>query len=273
VGKPSIFSKEYEKKMKNRRRNSIIISLAILLVISALIIKVIYNPIDYGNIKGNIQAWIDSDNNSNTKQIEVKKEGKSLDEEIINNEIVKEEPEKPLEKFVDITLDSGTIVKAIYVDDNNGEEIFKTLDTTEKGVSFSISPSSKQMIVTDTNSVITLYNVDGTTKIISKDEYISTNGGIFTKEAAMQARPQYLWNANPKFISDEKIIFVTNRPYFGKTANKQYLWITDIQTGVDSVLWELAGENIEIGEKEEKGIKITIDGNSYYIDVYGNYVQ
>ena len=89
----------------------------------------------------------------------------------------------------------------------------------------------------------------------------------------MQAQPQYLWNANPKFISDEKIIFVTNRPYFGKSASNQYIWITDIQTSEDRVLWKLVGANIEIGEKEEKGMKITIDGKIYYMDLNGNYVQ
>ena len=129
------------------------------------------------------------------------------------------------------------------------------------------------MIVTDTNLVITLYNVDGTTKIISKDQYISSSGGVFTKEATMQANPEYLWNANPKFISEEKIIFVSNRPYFGKAVLKQYLWMTDIQTDADKVFWELAGANIDIGEKEEKGIKVTIDGKIYYMDVNGNYVQ
>jgi WD40 repeat protein len=273
VGKPSIFSKEYEKKMKKRRRNSIIISLVIVLVASALIIKVICNPIDYKNIKKNIQAWIDSDTTSNTEQIEVKKEEKSTDEEGIKKEVVKEEPQKTLEKSIDIVLISGNVAKAIYIDDNNGGKSFKTLDTTEKGVGFDISPSGKQMIVTDADSTITLYNVDGTIKIISKDKYVSTNGGVFTKEATMQAQPQYLWNVNPKFISDEKIIFVTNRPYFGMSANKQYLWITDIQTGVDSVLWELVGLNIEIGEKQEKGMRITIDGKSYYMDTSGNYVQ
>lgn len=246
-----------------------IISLAILLVISALAIKVVFNPIDYKNIKQNIQAWIDSDTTNDVGQTEVKKEEKSAN----NKEIVKEEPKKELEKSIDIALVSGNIAKAIYVDDNNGGRIFKTLDTTEKGVGFNISPTGKQMIVIDSNLVINLYNVDGTNKIISKDQYISTNGGVFTKEATMKAQPQYLWNVNPKFISDEKIIFITNRPYFGRSADKQYLWMTDIQTGADIVLWKLAGANIEIGEKEERGMKITIDGNTYYMDVNGNYVQ
>jgi hypothetical protein len=147
------------------------------------------------------------------------------------------------------------------------------LNTTDSGVSFNVSPSGKQMIVTDTNLVITLYNVDGTAKIISKEQYISSSGGVFTKEATMKETPQYLWNVTPRFISEENIIFVSNRPYFGNAVLKQYLWSTDIQTGEDKVFWNLAGASITIGEKEEKGLKITIDGKVYYMDVNGNFIQ
>lgn len=267
MGKPSIFSREYEKRMKKRRRNVIIISSTIILVISALIIKIVCNPIDYTNIKKNMQAWIDSDTTNVSEQTVKTKE------ETIDKEPVKEEVKKPLEESIDIKLVSGNIAKAIYANDNNGGKVFKTLNSTDSGVSYNISPSGKQMIVTDTNSVITLYNVDGTTKVVSKDQYISSGGGVFTKEATMQSNPQYLWNANPKFISEDKIIFVSNRPYFGNAVLKQYLWMTDIKTDSDKVFWESAGASIDIGEKEEKGMKITVDGNIYYMDINGNYVQ
>ena len=273
MGKPSIFSREYEKKMKKRRRNVMIISLAIVLAISALVIKVVCNPIDYMNIKQNIQAWIDSDTANISEQTEKTKEEETNQEETIDKEPAKEELQKPLEESIDITLVSGSIAKAIYINDNNGGKVFETLNTTDKGVSFNISPSGKQMIVTDTNFVITLYNVDGTTKVVSKDQYISSGGGVFTKEATMKSNPQYIWNANPKFISEEKIIFVSNRPYFGNKVLKQYLWMTDIKTNADTVFWESAGASIDIGEKEEKGTKITVDGNVNYIDLNGNYAR
>jgi len=38
-------------------------------------------------------------------------------------------------------------------------------------------------------------------------------------------------------------------------------------------LGKLVGENIDIGDKEEKGIRISIDGKNYYIDLNGNYVE
>ena len=269
MGKPSIFSKEYEKKMKRRKRNAIVIFFTIVLVISALTIKAVCNPIDYSNIKKNIQAWIDSDTTNISKQTEKTKEEITNKEKIIAEKSVKE----PLEESIDITLVSGSVAKAIYVDDNNGGKVFKSLNTTDIGVNFNISPSGKQMIVTDTNSVITLYNVDRTTKIISKDQYISSSGGVFKKDDTMQATPQYLWNVNPKFISEEKIIFVSNRPYFGNKVLKKYLWMTDIKTDADKVFWELSGASIDIGAKEEKGIKVTIDGKIYYMDINGDCVQ
>lgn len=49
--------------------------------------------------------------------------------------------------------------------------------------------------------------------------------------------------------------------------------MTDISNNEDKVIWDLAGANIEIGEKEEKGVKITVDGRVYFIDVNGNYIQ
>ena len=89
---------------------------------STLIVKVSYNPIDYTNIKKNIQAWIDSDATNNGKLKEV------TQKQVINKETVKEEPQKTLEKSIDVVLVSGNAAKAIYVDDNNGEKIFNLLD-------------------------------------------------------------------------------------------------------------------------------------------------
>ncbi|OOM76742.1 hypothetical protein [Clostridium sp. BL-8] len=269
MGKPSIFSREYEKRMKRRRRNIIVISLVILLVMFSISVKFITNPIDYANIKENIQAWIDSDDVNSANQTQAKEE--------INNKNTKEEvndePQKAAEESMDIQLVSGNVAKAIYINDESNGKTFKSLNNADSGVSFDISVSGKQMLVADTNSVITLYNVDGSSKVISKEQYVSTKGSVFTKEATMQAQPEYLWNANPKFISEDKIIFISNRPYFGTSAENKYLWITDIQTGEDKTLWDLSGRDIEIGEKEEKGIKVTIDGKIYYIDADGNYIQ
>ena len=49
--------------------------------------------------------------------------------------------------------------------------------------------------------------------------------------------------------------------------------MTDLQSGNDKIYWDLAAANIVIGSREEKGLKITVDGRDYFIAEDGNYVQ
>lgn len=270
MGKPSIFSKEYEKRMKKRRRNIAVVCFIILALIVSVSVKFTYNPINYASIKADIQAWIDSDTTLKSPESNLEDNNENIQEEYIKEE--NEEPEEPVKESININLISGKVATIVYIDEN-GEKKFTDLEDVDDGVTFDISPSGKQMIIADTDSTIVLYNIDGTNKVISKNEYVSSSGSVFTKEATLQSQPEYLWNANPKFISEEKVIFVTNRPYFGSAAVNKYLWITDIISEADTVLWDLKSPNIEIGEKEEKGIKVTVNGNIYYIDENGRYAQ
>lgn len=271
MGRPSIFSREYERKMKRRKRNIIFFSLIIFVLACAAMLKFIYNPVNFNNIRDSIQEWIDSDTTSNG---EIAKEDQIKEDETkdnYNNEEVVEE-NAPVEEYLNIPQSSGNTAQAVYIEEN-GEKIFTEVRNLDNGVSFDISPSKKQLIVCDVNSEITLYNIDGTNKIVSKDKYVSKSGGIFTKDSTLQSQPDYLWNSNPKFVSDQSIVFVTNRPYFGTLAVKQYLWMTDLQSGADKVYWDLAATSIVIGSREDKGLKITVDNREYFISQDGSYVQ
>ena len=277
MSKPSIFSKEYERKMKRRKRNTIAILVLIIVVVSAVAIKFTYAPIDFSNIRQNIQAWIDSDTSS-IPQETVQNAGESTSEEVSSEEVsseeeVAEEEKEHEEQFMDISLVSGNSAKAVYIEDENGQKVFKELQGADEGVTYDIRRDKTQMLVCDTNAQITLYNIDGSSKIISKDQYVSKSGGVFTKEATLASQPQYLWNVNPKFLNEESIIFVTNRPYFGTAAVKQYLWITNYNNGTDTILWQIQGTKAEIGSKEEKGVAVTVDGASYYIGQDGVITQ
>ncbi|MDU5723165.1 MAG: hypothetical protein E6Z86_13640 [Clostridium butyricum] len=271
MGKPSIFSREYERKMKKRRRNIIIFSLIIVVLACATILKFVYNPVNFSKIKANIQAWIDSDTTS-TGDTAKNNEIKEADEKKANEKEEVVEEKKPVEEYVDILQSSGNTAQAVYIEEN-GEKVFTEVRNLDNGVSFDISPSKKQLIICDVNTQITLYNIDGTNKIVSKDKYVSTNGSVFTKDNTLQSKPDYLWNSNPKFVSDQSIVFVTNRPYFGTAAVKQYLWMTDLQTGTDKIYWDLAAAKIVMGSREDKGLKITVDNREYFIAQDGSYVQ
>lgn len=270
MGKPSIFSREYERKMKRRKRNFIFFSLIIILLACAAVLKFVYNPVNFANIKANMQAWIDSGNTSEEIASEESAVKENEAEDIQSEE--EEEVKTPIEEYIDIPLSSGKTAQAVYVEEN-GEKVFTSVKNLDEGVYFDISPLKKQVLVCDVNSVITVYNIDGTSKTVSKDQYVSSKGTVFTKDNTLQTNPGYLWNSNPKFVSEQSIVFVTNRPYFGSAAVKQYLWMTDIQTGDDKIYWDLAAENITVGDREEKGLKITVNNRDYFIAQDGNYLQ
>ncbi|HCW54861.1 MAG TPA: hypothetical protein DG753_14255 [Clostridium sp.] len=271
MSKPSIFSREYERKMKRRKRNTIAILVLVIVVISAVALKFTYAPIDFSKVRQNIQAWIDSDTSTIPQETAENTEQTSAEEVDSEPEVV-EEVKQPEEQYMDISLVSGNSAKAVYIEEN-GQKVFKELQGADTGVTYDISPAKNQMLICDTNAQITLYNVDGSSKIISKDKYVSKSGGVFTKEATLASQPNYLWNKNPKFLSEDSIIFVTNRPYFGTAAVKQYVWISNYNNGTDMILWQIQGKQADIGDRSEKGVEVTVDGTNYYIGPDGVITQ
>lgn len=265
LGKPSIFSSEYEKKMRKRKRNIIILTLAIILVVGSIAAKLIYNPINTSKVKQNLQAWVDSDTQAGQS---VKENDKTQEQEVQKQEEVKKEEIK--EQSIDISLVSGKVAKAIFTTENS-TNIFTEIRDLDEGVTYDISPSKNKVVIADTDGTMTVYSVDGTSTVVSKDQYVSSQGTAFIKSDVLAQNPGYLWNSNPKFIDDNRIIFITNRPYFGFENLDQYLWITDIASGNDNVLWNIKGSNITLGESSESKIPASIDGVTYHIDGDGNY--
>ena len=268
LGKPSIFSSKYEKKMRKRRRNITILSLIIILAVVLAGAKLIYNPINFSKIKQNLQAWVESDT-GNEAAVNNEKET------ALDNEENKPEPEKseePKEASIDIVLSSGTIAKAVYKTENNTTQ-FIEVTGLDQYVDYDISPLKDKIVICDTNGVMTIYNIDGSSTIISKDNYISSQGTSFLRTDVIANNPQYMWNRYAKFITEDKVIFITNRPYFGTDSLAQYLWITDINDGTDKVLWNIHGSSITLSESSEDKVSANIDGTVYVIDADGNYTN
>ena len=62
MAKPSIFSKDYEKRMK-RRRLRISIAVGVIVVIAGLLVyKFKIQKMDFSDVRNRLQAWVDSDN-------------------------------------------------------------------------------------------------------------------------------------------------------------------------------------------------------------------
>ena len=262
MAKPSIFSRDYERRIRKRRRRIAIAIAMIVLVVGIVFVKFKLPSINFSEVKSKIQAWVDT--------------GKTVDDDIEEieeeEEIEEAEPEIVERTFIDFNIQDGVVVKAEYVDEN-GDKKFIGLEPVE-GYTFSLSPSQHEMIIIDANQNLNLLNVDGTFKDVTKKEYISTKNQPYPKDQMLAANEGYIWHASPTFIDENKMIYISQLPFFGNAATNKYVWIKDLSNNTDAVLWGTKGNEIQIGELDaEKGRMVTIDGNVKYINANGEISQ
>lgn len=257
--KPSIFSKDYERRMRKRKIKIFLIMACILIVGLGIGMKLNKTPIDFTVVKEKLQSWVDS---SKTE------EELALDKEpVLEEEVPKEEPKKEM----DITLKEGLIMKIIY-EEVDGVKTFKEIAPVE-GLTINISPLKDKAVVIDSNQEMYLVNISGEVKNITKRSYISTKKTEFLKESVLGGRADFIWNKDAKFINEEKIVYVSHLPYIGNNAVDQYIWIYNSIDGVHKGIYKLKGKVITVGNIiPEKGIEITIDGVTSIMDAEGNIV-
>lgn len=263
MAKHSIFSRDYERTMRRKRRKSILIILAVVLIIVISFIKFEVINMDFSNFRQRVQAWVDSektpDELSDAKQEEVTK--------------VATETPKTIEKtYMDLKVSDVITLKAEYKEEN-GNKKFINIDQAT-GITGIISPLGTQILTTDANQNLKVFNVDGTMKDITKLAYVSQSGVSYPKDNILKSTPSYIWHSQAKFIDETKVIYVSQLPYFGAAAVNRYLWIVDINTGTDKALWNLLGADTTIGNVEAtKGICVTVNGQKYFVTGDGNYTS
>lgn len=261
--KPSIFSRDYEKKIKKRKRIMVTIFILVLLLVGVLVVKFTKKAFDFTDVRAKIQRWIDGD----TSNDNIIGENPEVEEP-------QETPEEPIvieEKIMDIKVNEEKIIKIEY-EEVDGKVKFKEVKEVPEGIEYDISPSKELIVVIDDKQNMKVINSNGEEKNITKESYIAPNGEVFKKDIVQNTYKDYLWHNSPKFINDNNIVYKTNMPYFGYNLN-EYLWIIDINGKNEITLWKSKGKNISIGEIKEKGIEITIDGNVKYINNENNLVN
>ena len=60
MAKPSIFSRDYERKMKKRKKRVILTIIIIALIVVCGVFKFIISDLDFSNLRARLQAWVDS---------------------------------------------------------------------------------------------------------------------------------------------------------------------------------------------------------------------
>lgn len=257
--KPSIFSRDYERKVRKRKRIIVTISILLFLLISVIGLKLTREAFDFTDVRAKIQRWIDGDtiNNNIPGENTGKEEGE-------NTPVVPEEPVAPPDKIIDLKVNDEKILKMEY-EEVDGKVKFKEAKEVPEGIEYNINPSRELVVIIDNNENMKVINTKGEEKNITKESYIAPNGEVFKKDVVKTTYKDYLWHKNAKFINDNKIVYKTNMPYFGYGLD-QYLWIVDIDGKNEITLWQSKGKSITIGEIKEKGIEVTIDGNIKYIN-------
>ncbi|GAA0718000.1 hypothetical protein GCM10008905_04150 [Clostridium malenominatum] len=264
MGKPSIFSKDYDERMKKRKRRRTILFLVItLIVIGAWVSQginmkniVSIKKITFFNRKSNLNPKNNektlTDNNGNSKQEEKQEEKK--------------------EEGYNFSLSSGESVKVIY-ESIGKDRKFKYIHPLESKIIYDISPSGKLITIYD-KKVQRIYsmNIDGKVFDITKPSYTSTNGTFsISREEQLKTNPSYIWCESPKFIDESTIAYVSQLPWFNK--NTKYIWTIDLKNNIHKNIQNLEGNEIKFESLNEKGLDIIIDKEKFILKASGEILK
>ncbi|MDY6012659.1 hypothetical protein [Clostridium sp.] len=269
MAKPSIFSKDYEKRMK-RRRLRIIIAVGLIIVVAGLFVyKFKIQNMDFSNVRNKLQAWVDSDN----PDLQPQKTQESEKVQVKDTEIkdTESKPEPPKKAYIEAKISDKVVAKCEYkvVDKKKEFVSMKKID----GASYDISPNKQMLLILDKDQNMKLVDIDGKVTDITKGEYVSTKGAKFSKDTIIKNDKNYVWHNQAKFLDDENIVYVSNLPYFGTASTKQYVWMYNIKNKTHT-LGRLAGKEITIGKVvPKKGIEIKVDKNEYILNNKGSIVK
>jgi hypothetical protein len=257
MARPSIFSREYERRMK--RRKKIVVSIVLMLIAASGI----FFAFGSGTVKQvfkdrniNLTAFLNKENIPEAK----------IENEPIDNKQIDSKPVEQVtqEEGYDIELSDGTKVKAIY-DDNNGIKKFKYITPSDKSISFTINPSGTNIVILD-SKVQRMYSIDinGNKQDITDEQYTSIK-----REPTITKRPEYIWCTSPKFIDDENIAYLSQLPHVSSKVTKKFFWTVNLKNkNLHKNKYNINGENIKLGTTTDKGLEVVLDdGSVKYINI------
>lgn len=249
--KPSIFSKDYNRYVKRKRRIKIIILIVILAVICSLSI------FGFG-----IKPFFDKILNTPAKPTEEATKQKET--------VPSQKPAETENKFKEIKLSGSLTIKAGLNTEGTAVKYNGILTEGLNG-SYDISQAGNQMVFLDKNTQsVYLIDKDGKSTDITYKKYISKNKTVYEKNEVLKKYPDYIWTDSPKFLGEGKILYISNVPWFG-TNRRQYLWIYDIKT--NTYKHNLRGTSIVLNGLKDKGYEVKLDDKLVYLDNDGGLIK
>ncbi|MCY6355417.1 hypothetical protein [Clostridium sp. ZS2-4] len=258
MAKPSMFSKDYDEKMRRRKKiKGIFTVIAVLVVVIGMVLfsSNIGNSINIGIDKANNKI---NDKSKNAVKDEVKQQQSTKTQKKNEN---KNEVDTNKKTQV-IKLSNGEEIKLIYSMINNQRQYIEILSKT---IQYSVSPTKKRVVLLEKNTQnIIFIDEMGNVKDITKKEYVSTKGTVFNKDSILKDNPGYIWSCLPKFIDDNNVIYVSQLPWFNRGEDK-FIWRYTISTNVHNQIitegGEVSGKEISYGKLLKDGLEVIIDGN------------
>ena len=281
--KPSMFSKDYHKEMKNRRIK------ILLLIIVPIIGLTIFSITDFNGLfnkgismkKGINNVLLNKSKKDikekENKVAEVQKKSEQVDKTQSNSQKVKAPVKAPVKKVSEdnkvflVSLSDGQKISIQY-NVVGSEKKIKGVKGA-KDISYDISPSKKSIVVQSTNNQDLLYfNVNKISKDITRKVHTSTKGQIISKENQLQRQPNYVWSITPKFIDEDNVVYVSELPWINKKA-VQYIWKVNLKNNDYTQVKEAFGESVTFKNMTSKGLETLIDGDVLYINSSGEVIK
>lgn len=256
--KASIFSREYEKKIRRKR-------FAILFIILIFFVVLVYYIVNFSELNNYVKnvyySMITKEDDENIDLNNQLDENVNLIEETKNqgdSEIINEESLDYLKH--EIQLNNSEKVNILYKEGNQIEYI-DSQNELPKNYRIDISPNRSRILIEELNTQDT-YMLDENLNLFKLDPeffYSNSAGARFYKNDIVSSYEDYNWYKNARFLNDNTIVYISNLPWFGK--NEQYIWRTDIQdvNNIRHFMTSVGGENIGFGELTEEGIKVNIN--------------
>lgn len=262
MSRPSIFSNNYEKIMRRRKRirNTVII---VLIIVAGVVFSYLK-----GIFRFNFHQLI-------PKSISQKKDSKMTASDSDAAKKVNKDNKKnndDNEKFYFMKINDSLNIKVIYEDDN-GTKKLKSVDSSSGNVQYSISPQGTGIVAYDSKNQSIIYmDANGNTKDITYKQYIDTSNNTFAKSDVISLHPNYDWCDSPTLISENMVAYLSQLPWISDEGNK-YVWTYNISTGEYKCYYDTYGKSVSFGGITEKGLSITADGQQKYMDTNGNITQ
>ncbi|WP_435787939.1 hypothetical protein [Clostridium sp.] len=280
--RPSIFSKDYEKQIRKRRKKIFLLIIVPIIGLTLFLITDFDSMLDKGiSMKKNLNNIFLNKSKQDT-DIEKSEPPYVKKEEVVVKPKPKPQPEAEESKDsqVDVVIENETFPVTL----SDGQEInveYKLLGeekniegvSNPKDISYDISPNKKSIVIqSKINQDILYFDANKISKDITKKIHTSSRGEKFYKQDKIKEKPNYIWSIMPKFIDEDNIVYVSELPWMNEEA-AQYIWKVNLKNNIHTQVKPAKGKNITFKDITSIGLETIIDGKLVYITSTGKVIK